>query len=56
MKAFNDTRKIHGEGKVTEQQITTAVEEFWKLSMIWGFFDDPYRYTDEKDHKAEVFQ
>ncbi|MCT3745913.1 beta-glucosidase BglX [Elizabethkingia anophelis] len=48
-------KKSISEGKVTEQQITTAARRILEAKYDLGLFDDPYRYTDEKRSKAEVF-
>ncbi len=56
MKAFLTTlKKSISEGKVTEQQITTAARRILEAKYDLGLFDDPYRYTDEKRSKVEVF-
>ena len=48
-------KKSISEGKVTEQQITTAARRILEAKYDLGLFDDPYRYTDEKRSKTEVF-
>jgi len=48
-------KKSISEGKVTEQQITTAARRILEAKYDLGLFDDPYRYTDEKRAKTEVF-
>ncbi len=48
-------KKSMSEGKVTEQQITTAARRILEAKYDLGLFDDPYRYTDEKRAKTEVF-
>ncbi|PUB28485.1 beta-glucosidase [Elizabethkingia sp. YR214] len=48
-------KKSMNEGKVTEQQITTAARRILEAKYDLGLFDDPYRYTDEKRAKTEVF-
>ncbi|CDN76935.1 beta-glucosidase BglX [Elizabethkingia anophelis] len=48
-------KKSISEGKVTEKQITTAARRILEAKYDLGLFDDPYRYTDEKRSKAEVF-
>ncbi|WP_407483538.1 beta-glucosidase BglX [Elizabethkingia meningoseptica] len=48
-------KKSLSEGKVTEQQITLAARRILEAKYDLGLFDDPYRYTDEKRAKAEVF-
>ncbi|HFK5528756.1 TPA: beta-glucosidase BglX [Elizabethkingia anophelis] len=48
-------KKSISEGKVTEQQITIAARRILEAKYDLGLFDDPYRYTDEKRSKAEVF-
>ncbi|MCT3845177.1 beta-glucosidase BglX [Elizabethkingia anophelis] len=48
-------KKSISEGKVIEQQITTAARRILEAKYDLGLFDDPYRYTDEKRSKAEVF-
>ncbi|HIB8181967.1 TPA: beta-glucosidase BglX [Elizabethkingia anophelis] len=48
-------KKSISEGKVAEQQITTAARRILEAKYDLGLFDDPYRYTDEKRSKAEVF-
>ncbi|AQW97111.1 beta-glucosidase BglX [Elizabethkingia anophelis] len=48
-------KKSISEGKVTEQQITTAARRILEAKYDLGLFDDPYRYTDEKRSKVEVF-
>ena len=48
-------KKSISEGKVTEQQITTAARRILDAKYDLGLFDDPYRYTDEKRSKTEVF-
>ena len=48
-------KKSISEGKVTEHQITTAARRILEAKYDLGLFDDPYRYTDEKRSKTEVF-
>ncbi|MCL1665322.1 beta-glucosidase BglX [Elizabethkingia ursingii] len=48
-------KKSMSEGKVTEQRITTAARRILEAKYDLGLFDDPYRYTDEKRAKTEVF-
>ncbi|MCT3756487.1 beta-glucosidase [Elizabethkingia anophelis] len=48
-------KKSISEGKVTEQQITTAARRILEAKYDLGLFDDPYRYTEEKRSKVEVF-
>jgi beta-glucosidase len=48
-------KKSISEGKVTEQQITTAARRILEAKYDLGLFDAPYRYTDEKRAKTEVF-
>ena len=45
-------KKSISEGKVTEQQITTAARRILEAKYDLGLFDDPYRYTDEKRSKT----
>lgn len=43
------------EGKVTMKQIDDAVRRILEAKYKLGLFEDPYRYTDSKRAKAEVF-
>ena len=48
-------KKSMSEGKVTEAQITQAAKRILEAKYDLGLFDDPYRYTDEKRAKSEVY-
>lgn len=44
------------QGRVTEQDIDTAVRRILRVKFQLGLFDDPYRYSDEEREKAEVMK
>jgi len=48
-------KELIGEGKVSENQIDTAVRRVLKLKFMLGLFDDPYRYSDEKREKETIY-
>ncbi|CAM3365290.1 beta-glucosidase BglX [Elizabethkingia occulta] len=48
-------KKSISEGKVTEQQITTAARRILEAKYDLGLFDDPYRYIDEKRSETEIY-
>jgi len=50
-KYLSDLVKI---GKITEEQIDTAVARILKIKFLLGLFDDPYRFCNEKREKEIV--
>lgn len=47
-------KELIADGKVTEQQVTTAARKILALKYKLGLFSDPYRYCDEKREKELV--
>jgi len=43
------------EGKVTEKQITESTKRILEAKYDLGLFEDPYKYTDKKRAKKEIF-
>lgn len=42
------------QGKVSEQQLNTAVRRVLRIKFELGLFDDPYRYSDEQREKSTI--
>lgn len=47
-------KKSLNEGKVTEEDITTACRRVLEAKFISGLFDDPYRYLDSKRPAQDI--
>ncbi|UOB17143.1 beta-glucosidase BglX [Abyssalbus ytuae] len=48
-------KKSVEEGKISVEQIDTAVKRILKAKYKLGLFEDPYKYCDEKRSQTEVF-
>ncbi|WP_373517310.1 beta-glucosidase BglX [Pricia sp.] len=47
-------KKSLDEGKVTEEQITTACRRILEAKHTLGLFEDPFRYSDEKRPEKDI--
>ncbi len=52
---LNTLKKSYEEGKVSMQEIDTAVKRILMAKFKLGLFDDPYRYCDVKRSEKEIY-
>jgi beta-glucosidase len=52
---LNYLKELVIQGKVSESNIDDAVRNILKLKFMLGLFDDPYRYSNEKREKQEIY-
>jgi beta-glucosidase len=44
------------EGKVSEEELNTAVRRVLRIKFLMGLFDDPYKYSDEEREKNTLYK